>query len=340
MTRMPSKLTCLGAFAILLAGCGGSSHKASTTHTTTHSTTTHTSSGKTPVAPKTAPLAELIQVTKQKSPASPSARAATGDGVEFLTKVPGTPSGPPVKVHLDFSHQSATKWTVTASAKGQKSTATLTSKNGQPLVFGSLRYGCALPPAATFCPARHVVATATDIKAQFSSTPSMPIVVAGLVGPATTAPTAAAPSTLLAPTYTVQTTVLDIPKHKAAGAAPVRLGQTATAHPGDSLILRVSVTGRVVGAPQPVTLNLDQGPAKSLTVSAGVPGGSTSTATITSATGGRIGIVLPHYGCALPPAPTFCPPSSVKAGSHKYTVTFDATPKVPPIVITSVVQGG
>jgi hypothetical protein len=110
-------------------------------------------------------------------------------------------------------------------------------------------------------------------------------------------------------------------------------------HPGDIVQIRIAVAGTVAGAPQPLALKFDQGPAKTLNVSASVPGGTPSNATITSASGGRIAIVSPRYSCYLPPYPTFCPASHIKAESHKYALTVNAIPKVA-VVIGGVVQAG
>jgi hypothetical protein len=110
-------------------------------------------------------------------------------------------------------------------------------------------------------------------------------------------------------------------------------------HAGDVLQIRVAVAGSVVGAPQPLTLKFGQGPSKTINLSASVPGGSASNATISSASGHPIAIVLPRYSCYLPPYPTFCPATNIKAESHKYALTVNAIPKVP-IVISALVQAG
>jgi hypothetical protein len=114
---------------------------------------------------------------------------------------------------------------------------------------------------------------------------------------------------------------------------------TVAVHPGDTAVIRVAVTGTVVGAPQPLTVKFAQGPAKSIDVSASISGGTPSTATITSANGHRIALVSPKYGCSLPPYPTFCPGTNIKAKSRKYSVTFNGLPKVA-VALTVVVQSG
>ncbi len=342
MAPMRPTLVSFGlVFALLLAGCGGSSNKSQTKTTSSKTKTTHKSTKPGPVAKKAAPLSELITVAKSHKAASASASAATGDSVLFLTRVPGTSTSSPVNVHIDLSRKADTKWTVTASVKGQKSTATLTSKNGKLLTLEKIRYSCALPPSATFCPVSHVHSSATHVGAQFSATPATPISLTASVGPLPVPAVAALPtSSVAAPTYTVLTKVLAVSAHPSKSAPPARPAPSVSVHPGEGLTVRIGVTGKVVGAPQTVTVSFAQGPSKSLTVSAGVPGGTPSTATITSTTGRRIEIVLPRYSCLLPPAPTFCPLSKVVAAAHKYTIVYNATPKTPALVISTAVQGG
>jgi hypothetical protein len=137
----------------------------------------------------------------------------------------------------------------------------------------------------------------------------------------------------------IATTVLAIPKHRSKSAPLVKPASTVSVHPGDTAAIRVTLTGSVIGAPQPVALKFAQGPSKSISVSASVSGGTPSTATITSASGRPIALVSPKYGCSLPPYPTFCPGSHVTAKSRNYAITFNATPKTP-VVITLLVQAG
>ncbi len=342
MRRVYAKLAAVGAvLALVVAGCGGGGHKSSSS-TTSHSTssgTTKKHGTTTGKSSKSNTLAVLIAVSKSGTSPSATATASPGDGVQFITHVPGKPKGPPTKVHLDFFQASPTKLTVTASATGQSATATLTSKTGKPVKISELRYICSLPPAPTFCPASQVHTASPHIKAQFSATPAAPVALSGVIGPVSNPPPKASRSTLVAPTYSVTTKVLDRPKtsSKSSGA---KFSSSAQVHPGDSLLITTAVTGSIVGASQPLTFTLAQGPATSLNITAGVSGGPVSKATVTSATGAPIAIVLPKYSCILPPAPTFCPPQSVQAGSHKYVVTFGVTPQTTPITINAKVQSG
>jgi hypothetical protein len=334
--HMRSALPIVGVVVtILLAGCGGGGHKS---QTTTSTTTTHSSTGKT--SPPPTPLSESVSVsgTKKAAPSS-SASAAGGTVASFVTRVPGKRGSHPVDVHLDFAQVSSTKWTATASVKKQQATATLTSKDGKQLKLEGFRYACALPPVPSFCPPTHVHTTSGHVSVQFSAAPATPIVVGSQVAPAPSPVVLTPPSTQLAPTYTIATTVLGIPAKRSKSAPVVKPASTVAVHPGDTAAIRITVTGSVVGAPQPLTVNFAQGPSKSIDVSASVPGGPPSTATITSASGGPIALVSPRYTCFLPPYPTFCPASHITAKSHKYALTLNAIPKVP-VVITLLVQRG
>jgi hypothetical protein len=343
MATMRAKAGCAAALAaLLLAACGGG-HKTSSSSTSTSSASDsagHKASGKKAAAPKSQSLQELIIVAKSASKPSATASATTGDSVQFLTHVPGSPTARPAKLHLDFAQSAPTKWTVTASTKTEHATATLTSKTGKPLPLALLHYACALPPAPTFCPVSNVSTSRGHIGADFSTTPTVPIQIGATVGPVPNAPTAGRPSSLIAPTYLLQTSVAAAPKVRSKSTPPAKPGSTASVHPGDHVVISVRVRGTVVGAPQPVALSFSQGPAKSITVSASVPGGTPSKATFTSATGTPIAIVLPRYNCGLPPSPTFCPLSKLTAASHSYALTIGATPNSPPIVIQAATQGG
>lgn len=340
----PALTGVLVGVAFLLAGCGGG-HKSSSSSTTSSTTSGHKATGKktgakSSGAKKSATLQELITVAKSGSSPSANATASTGDPVEFATHVPGGRNAKAVPVQLTFSQDAPTKWTVTASTKNHSATATLTSKNGKPIPLDLLTYGCALPPAPTFCPVSNVHTSHGHISAQFSATSTTPILIGATVGPLPNAPPAPPHSTLVAPTYTLQLTVASVPKKHSSSTPAAKPGASASVHPGDVVTIGVHLGGTVVGAPQPVTLGFSQGPAKSITVSASVPGGTPAKATLNSATGNPIAIVLPRYRCGLPPSPTFCPLSKIVAASHSYTLTIDASPKTPPIVIQAAAQGG
>jgi hypothetical protein len=99
------------------------------------------------------------------------------------------------------------------------------------------------------------------------------------------------------------------------------------------------LTGKPVGPPQPVTVTINQGPSKAVTITAAVANGQTATATVTRSNGKKLALVLPRFGCTVPPQPSFCPPSQVHAGSHKYTLTFMASPYTRSVAISALIQG-
>jgi hypothetical protein len=345
MTAMtkPTLIGLLVAVAVSLAGCGGG-HKSSSSSTSAttsgHKTTGKQTGAKTSGAKKAASLQELIAVAKSGSPPSANATASAGVPVQFTTHVPGDRNAKAVPVQLNFNQDAPTKWTVTATVKGHQASATLTSKSGKPIPLALLNYGCALPPAPTFCPVSNVHTSHGHISAQFSAVPGTPVVIGATVGPLTNAPPTPPHSTLIAPTYALQLAVSSVPKKPSSSSPAAKPGPSASVHPGDVVTIGTHLTGTVVGAPQPVSLSFSQGPAKSITVSASVPGGTPAKATLTSATGSPIAIVLPRYRCGLPPSPTFCPPSKIVASSHRYTLTINASPKTPPIVIRAMAQSG
>jgi hypothetical protein len=106
------------------------------------------------------------------------------------------------------------------------------------------------------------------------------------------------------------------------------------------LLLSTVIAGAIQGAPQTVTLSIDQGPGSKVHVSASVAGGQTSQATIKSANGSPIAIVLPRYACSMPPVPTFCPAMQIFAGFHRYMLKFAAAPTTPRITLYATVQRG
>lgn len=324
------KTMSIAAAVFVLAGCGSSGGTTSVAERT----------ATTPPQPTPAALSETVRVVGPGSRFSSSGSATPGDIVEFRTLVPAAGRPRAVKVDLKFSQGPVTTWTATASAQGQTSTATLASAQAKPLTLVGLRYSCALPPAPTFCPAHDVRSSAGHIAMQFSASTAVPITLVAKAGPAAGLPPAGRQSTLVVPAYAVTTTVLATSRQPAKTGATVRFGPTATAQPGDEVVLRARVTGGVNGAAQPVTLSFDQGPAKTIDVSAAVPGGTTSTATIISASGNPIALVLPRYECFVPPVGTFCPALNVTAASHRYAVTFASATTIPPITLVAQVQTG
>jgi hypothetical protein len=319
--------------AIVLTACGGGGHK--TTTTTPKTTTTATTPVK--AKPKPAPLSATVEVAKAAGPASSTATAKNGDIVEFRTRVPVVKGKRHVTVTVNLSQSPASKWTMTATAAGQKAHATLTSTNGKALILSELHYTCTLAPVPSFCPARKVTSASKKLSMQFTTAPATPVTLVATVGPISGAHPTTPPGTLVVPAYAVTALVLA----HAPGASPsAKPSPTTSARPGDVVLLRARLKGgkgSENGAPQPVTMTFDQGPGKTLNLSAGVPGGAVSHATITSANGKSIALVTPRYTCYLPPTLTFCPATTVTAASHRYSVTFPGTPKTE-ITLEAVVQ--
>jgi hypothetical protein len=236
--------------------------------------------------------------------------------------------------------------TITASGNGHTSVAKIHSGNGKPITLLDLRYTCSLPPAPTFCPGKNITGDSKGFKLTFSAAHIPGISLAAFVGPITTktpvvrTPTAssAAPYT---PTELVKATTPPKPGSKAKPpTTPAKATSTTTAKPGDVLSMVTRLVGKPVGTPQPVTLTINQGPAKALTIIASVANGQSSTATVTRSNGKQLAIVLPRFGCSVPPVPTICPPTKVQTASHQYKLTFMASPYTHPVSISAVIQGG
>jgi hypothetical protein len=319
--------------AMLLTGCGGASKTTTTAVTTSHTTTT----------PKTAALTEAIKVAGTSTPVS-AASAQPGQTVEFLTQVPGLATAPPTPVTLRFSRGPSSTWTVVASADGRTSSAKLTSQNGKALTLVLPRYTCMLPPAPTFCPARNASDHGDHIDVHFSTRPSTPIEMVATAGPIAGAPAAVKPGTLSVPAFTAQELVVVHTTSAAASGAAPKPSSSAAARPGDELEFLTRLSSRAPGgdngAPQRVTIAFDQGPAATLHVIATVARGVSSTATVTGEAGASIELVEPRYACAIPPAPTYCPLLKLTAASHRYALTFAASPTTSDIELIALVQAG
>jgi hypothetical protein len=216
----------------------------------------------------------------------------------------------------------------------------VTGPTGKPISLVGVKYTCWLPPAQTFCPARHLAASGHTAEVTFMSSPAQQIVLAGQIGPVHSkhpVPTGTATDAVVPP-YGIHERVQVIPP-KGSKAAIAKPSSTVKVKPGDIVVLLSSLVGHVIGAEQKVTIKFNQGPASSTVVSATVAGGATSTATIAGAKGSSFAIVLPHYSCPLPPTPSFCPATRAQVQTHHYTVTFKATP-LSPIDLFATVQAG
>ena len=330
---------------LAVAGCGGSSkHSSTSTSKTTSSTST-----KVP-KPKPAPVVtESVIGAKHRVAFGPTLKTTPGDIVEFRTLLPASSASKPTKLNVDISQGPSTTLTVTANAHGHKSTATVTSANGKPLTLTSLHYACVLPPSPTLCPVKHVSVSPKAIHVTFMATTPEPLVLQANVGPIPGVTTKPPPqSSSIVPAYKVAQELRTIPPHVTpAGklithprpATPFAL--TTSARPGDVVFDDTRLFG-LPGAPQPVTIDLDQGPGTSVKITASVPGGTPAVGVITSATGKPITLVVPRYTCFVPPTVTFCPALKTVAGRHHYTLTFNASPLTAPagIVLGVLVQAG
>ncbi len=268
----------------------------------------------------------------------PSVKAKAGDIVVFRTRVPGGTSSHLVKVKLSIMQGARGSLVATASTKHEKSTATVSSSDGKLLTLVEPRYTCALPPMPSFCPARNASSTGKGVTAEFMAKATTPIVIVTMVGPTNVTVPTASTGTLVVPAYTVTQSV-EARSPTAGASASSAPSSSASAKAGDLVLMRTHLTGAHNGAPQPLTVSFDQGPAGALRVTAGVPGGAPSTATLTGAGGKQIALVSPRYTCYLPPTPTFCPASKVVAKSRNYAVTFPATPHTQ-VSIEALAQAG
>jgi hypothetical protein len=326
-------LVMVGVLAVSLtaAACGGSNKPTTTSTTTSTTTKTHTTT------PKQAALAVTLRSTTGTAYQG-SATASPGDKLLVRTVVPGTASSGTEKVHLAFDKGPSSRLTVTATANGQTSTAFVSGAGSKQVTFAELSYTCALPPAPTFCPPTHQNSTGSAYKVSFSANAGSSVFISALIGPTTIkTPSRTATSTTVPP-YLVTAGVRVLPHGGKAKPAPPT--SSAVAAPGDLAVLTAHASGRIVGAPQTMTFSFDEGPSNSLTLSARVPGGKVSTATIKGSHGSQISLVLGRYNCLVAPAPTFCPPVTIKPGNRQYTLTFAVNPNTPAIVLLAEVQAG
>lgn len=316
--------------ATLVAACGGA-HKSKTS--TTRSTVAPTTRTRRKAKPK--PVVEEVRRPGTKAYAG-SVVAHPGEQLVLHTLLGAKGRQ---KVSLTIGTGPSKTLSIAATTRGHTSTATVTSSTGKPLTLMKIHYSCALPPAPTFCPASGITANRKRVRVNFTTTRTAPITVLAVVGPVSTPiPAVHNPGVTVVPPYTVTELVRALPKN-----AKPPVGQpssSATVHPGDSLVLISRVTSHLRGATQPIKITIDQGPARSVTVSASAPGGQPANATVRSATGSPIALVLARYVCYLPPYPTFCPPLATKVASHRYSLTVAAAPGTAAPVVLATVQAG
>jgi hypothetical protein len=281
----------------------------------------------TTAAPAPQVLAETVGLAVRGAAYTHSLHVSPGDPVEFETAVPATV---PTSVTLTVTRTSRRTWSVTAAALGQRSTAQISGTPGAAIMLTDLHYRCALPPQPSVCPARRVDITRTGYSLAFS-TSGAKILVGADVGPIPGEPAVSRrhASSLVVPPYGLVENLTAFAPDTSLGRKAHVYSATATAAPGDTVILATHLEGRPIGAPQPVTVSFDQGPAPALRISASLPGGRPSVATLSSTSGQPIELLLPVYYCDLPPRPTFCPALTAKASDRHYTITFASTPGNP-----------
>jgi hypothetical protein len=327
------------AAVLVLSACGGSGQtaKSSSTTTSTHATAT------TPAPPAAQVLTESVADGSSTSYAAQTT-AKPGERVSLRTVLPVTATSGTVRIVVAGGPGKSLK--VVASALHQSSAVTVTSADGRPVTLVRLRYSCLLAPAPSFCPAKHETFSKHDYQLAFKAVRQVPIVVQAEVGPVKTPKVrfrTAAGSVV--PTYNpseVVESVAPSPASAASGSSPnaAKFRPAATVKPGETVVMLTTLAGGLVGAPQPTTITIQQGPARSLGISAQVQGGKTATATVSSASSQPIELVLPRYYCNVAPTPTFCPVSRTEIGRHRFKLTFSASPLSSPLIFVAVAQAG
>ena len=319
--------------ALALAACGGSAHPAAGTSATTHTVTVV-------VTPKAHDLAVAVRAAGAKK-FVPMISARPGDEIAFRAVLPAAAGTAPQNLVLSAQSGPGSKLVITGSAGAQTASAAITSATGSAITLTHLSYACDLPPHPTFCPATSITTGAGATRLQFSASHRTPVEVSAVVGPVTLpAPKTRPPGSSPAPPYTLT----ELLRARTPGAptpptAP-KAQPTVTVQPGQVVSMYSHLRSHFRGTKQAVTVTIGSGPGNALTVTAGVPGGVTSTARIVSATGAPIRLVKARYTCLVAPLPTFCPATRVGATGGGYAITFLAAPGTPEIEISANVQAG
>lgn len=316
---------------LVVAGCGGSSASKSSTHAqTTPKKVKHHAHA----APKV--LTETVRSSSATAAWAAKLDVRPGETLVMRTIVPGKHGSGPAKVTLIISQQ-AGGVSIQASANGQKSTAVINGVSGKQATLVGVHYGCFLPPVPSFCPAVSQSHGKDSTKLVFSVRPPTPILVGATVGPTTTKlPAALPPGSGVVPAYKAHASVKIVPASKSG--KPIPPASTVAVKAGQIVALRTRLTSRLMGAPQLVTISFSQGPGATLHLTSTVAGGVPSTATVKSANGSPIALVLPRFVCFLPPVGTFCPASKIQVSGGHVTLQFHASPTTPPIDVVAKVQ--
>jgi hypothetical protein len=327
------------AAALCLSACGGGGHK-STSSTASNGTSTTTKSGK---GKKHPPKKLLVRIrVAGGASAAASVKAKPGQQLVFHALVPNASPSSAQSVTLTFTGGQSKSLTVTASAGGHTTQGTVQSATGKPISFMRLHYTCLAPPAPSFCPGRGATSTGKSQRIEFPSTHTTDVTMAATVGPVNLKVKKVKPlRSTTVPAYSTSELVKLIPKSSGSSApTQLPLAGSVSAHPGDTILAVARVTGKKRGAAQPITVTINRGPGKSVTVSSKSAGGKSSSATIKSASGSSIALTQPRFTCFLAPFPTFCPPTSMKASSSGYTLTFSAAPGTAAPSVLATVQAG
>lgn len=326
------------ASALTLAACGGSTHPGSTTGSTNSSTSTPAVT----VAPAHKVKTLTVGARAQSAPTFvPTISARPGEKVAFRAVLPETPGIATQQVVLAVATGPSSTLTITGSAGSQTSSAKITSASGSPITLVHLSYSCDLPPHSTFCPAQTITAGAGSTRLAFIASHRAPVEISAVVGPVRlTAARTVAPGSTAAPPYTVAELLRARTPGASAPAIAPKPQSTVTATPGQVVTMYSHLKSHIHGARQAVTVTISSGPATSLTVTASVPGGAISTATIRSATGTPISLVKARYDCLVAPLAGFCPATHVGRTARGYTLTFMAAPGTPEVEVSANVQAG
>jgi hypothetical protein len=321
----------------MLGACGGSATHTSSTTSTAAAGTTTTTPARTPSSlPSVKVLTELVRRVSNDSPGpyrasvSPQRR----DVVDFATVLPH--KGPAIgSLKVSVQRGPGTALTVTASGGGHTATATVKSPDGKPLTLLEPRYPCQVPPTPTYCPALGLTTGGNGDTLSFKPSGHIPIVVVATVGPLVGESLPAShPSAVKQPPYTVSAQVRDATSAVTTGhAAPFE--SSVSVHGGDTISVRALITGKA-GASQSVTVHIPKGPSKRIAVTASVPGGAPSQATITSADNTPLSLDHVRYSCFVPPSPTFCPAQRLHTAAKGYTLVFPGAPDTPVVVSITV----
>ena len=280
----------------------------------------------------------------QKTHAKGTLKVKPGDTVQLRTIPPvGTPGSKPAKVTVTLDSGPSHSLKVKASANGRSATVRLVSSGPGNVSLLQARYACHVPPLATFCPFKHVSTHGTQTSIELAPRTAPPVIITAMVGPVSgiVKPRAQRKTTVVSPYAVSQMarTVIRPSKAKhASKPASVPFSPSTTAKPGNLVVLRTHLEG-TAGAPQPVTIVIDQGSGHELKASASVLGGKPAVTTIKSGSKKPIVLMVPTYVCFLPPFLTVCPAVKATTKNHKYTLKFMATPRTPAIVIVRIHAG-